>query len=139
MNDDLTKILHHYGPHSQIIKTIEELSELIQALSKDLNSIDSEEEITNQIIEEMADCYIMLGQMSILFEAKFTVLNRMHLKIARTLQAINTQIEDAEGLTSDKPLKELCKCGHQVYYHLDIQGKAMECSEYSCKCQGFQG
>ena len=56
MNDRVRKILYHYGFENQRLKTIEELSELIQALCKDDK---------DNVKEEVADCLIMLEQLKI--------------------------------------------------------------------------
>ncbi len=58
-----------YGRVNQVIKTVEELSELSQALCKILTSkfTDDNSEIFENIFEEMADVEIMLEQSKMIF------------------------------------------------------------------------
>nr|DAV89941.1 MAG TPA: nucleoside triphosphate pyrophosphohydrolase [Caudoviricetes sp.] len=58
-----------YGRVNQVIKTVEELSELSQALCKILTSkfTDDNTEIFENIFEEMADVEIMLEQCKMIF------------------------------------------------------------------------
>ncbi len=58
-----------YGRVNQVIKTVEELSELSQALCKILTSkfTDDNSEIFENIFEEMADVEIMLEQCKMIF------------------------------------------------------------------------
>lgn len=58
-----------YGRVNQVIKTVEELSELSQALCKILTSkfTDDNSEIFENIYEEMADVEIMLEQCKMIF------------------------------------------------------------------------
>lgn len=61
-----------YGRVNQVIKTVEELSELSQALCKILTSkfTDDNSEIFENIFEEMADVEIMLEQCKMMFKFK---------------------------------------------------------------------
>lgn len=59
MRDKLIRILLYFGADNQKKKCIEELSELIQAISKDNNR--------NNIIEEIADCEIMIEQLKMIW------------------------------------------------------------------------
>ena len=54
----LTAAISHYGTGAQLLKAIEELGELIQALAKSDR---------DNIAEEMADVRIMLDQLEIMF------------------------------------------------------------------------
>lgn len=58
-----------YGRVNQVIKTVEELSELSQTLCKILTSkfTDDRSEIFENIFEEMADVEIMLEQCKMIF------------------------------------------------------------------------
>lgn len=58
-----------YGRVNQVIKTVEELSELSQALCKILTSkfTDDNSEIFENIFEEMADVEIMIEQCKMIF------------------------------------------------------------------------
>lgn len=55
-------VINHYGRINQIIKCIEEMSELTQALTKYLGGE------TDNITEEIADVEIMLEQMRFIFD-----------------------------------------------------------------------
>jgi NTP pyrophosphatase (non-canonical NTP hydrolase) len=65
MNTLCEKATHKYGGIPQKVKAIEEFSELIQALCK--HSLKVSEENLNHIKEEMADCFIMLNQLTHIF------------------------------------------------------------------------
>ena len=53
----------HFGAEAQIIKAIEELGELAVELARDLNGLGR----TEAIREEMADAFIMLNQLELIF------------------------------------------------------------------------
>lgn len=69
------KALAKFGRTSQRVKTIEELGELIQAISKDLLYTESTPDgvivyghrIWHMVMDEIADCFIMLHQMRVLY------------------------------------------------------------------------
>lgn len=87
----MQKAINTYGLQNQMIKTVEELSELSQAICKavvrlnqpngatltdDLKSVDN-------IFEEMADVEIMLEQLKIMFQCKIEVGHWKNRKILR--------------------------------------------------------
>lgn len=74
-----------YGRVNQVIKTVEELSELSQALCKILTSkfTDDNSEIFENIFEEMADVEIMLEQCKMIFQCDKEVNEWKHKKIER--------------------------------------------------------
>ena len=76
----LTTFAEHYGVYSQQIKTIEECSELIQAICKCENK--------NTIIDEIADVEIMINQLKIIFDCFGEVEERIEYKINRQLERI---------------------------------------------------
>jgi hypothetical protein len=78
------KAVYHYGEDSQIIKCIEELSELIVQLSKYQNGKNNIAEIA----EEIADSRIMLEQMEIVFNCSATVKRNIGTKLNRLEQRI---------------------------------------------------
>ena len=53
-----------YGKDMQLTVAVEEFSELIKEICKNKRGADNRE----AIIEEMADCYIMLEQLEIIFD-----------------------------------------------------------------------
>jgi len=78
------ELLKKHGVNSQIAKTIEELTELSLALQHTLQGKATKE----QVVEEIADCFIMLTQMKYAFctDDEFTEsLNKKIIKAAKTL------------------------------------------------------
>lgn len=59
--DNLEYILQTYGANNQILKAVEELTELTEVLIKMVNKGDSLE----HLVDELADVYIMLEQIKI--------------------------------------------------------------------------
>ena len=59
----LERAVETYGKDMQLNVAIEELSELIKEICKHKRGEDN----LDNIIEEMADCYIMLSQLKIIF------------------------------------------------------------------------
>lgn len=80
-SENIKRIADHYGKDNQAIKTIEELSELIQAIAKGFTF-----EYRDHIIEEIADVEIMLEQMKYLMGIKEDVDIVKKNKIERTLK-----------------------------------------------------
>ena len=60
----LKKAIETYGKDMQLTVAVEEFSELIKEICKNKRGRDN----IDCIIEEMADCYIMLRQLEIIFE-----------------------------------------------------------------------
>ena len=80
MNEIFKKAIETYGAEAQLNVAIEELSELIKEICKHKRGADNKE----AIIEEMADCYIMLKQMQMIFGLGSTVIvDAMQKKIDR--------------------------------------------------------
>ena len=81
--------ISHYGCGNQIHKAIEEMSELIRALSR----MDSQENIA----EEMADVRIMLAQLEIMFG------NRAEVRAweLRKLQRLSERVHVADEIGGD--------------------------------------
>lgn len=87
-----------YGRVNQVIKTVEELSELSQALCKSLirlnytkEKISPEDDLksVDNIFEEMADVEIMLEQCKIMFQCDKEVNKWKQKKIERLARRIN--------------------------------------------------
>ncbi len=81
----LQKAINTYRVENQMIKTVEELSELSQALCKILTSkfTDDNSEIFENIFEEIADVEIMLEQCKIMFQCDKEVNKWKQEKIER--------------------------------------------------------
>ena len=81
-----SKILNHFGTVNQMVKTIEECSELSVKIAKaipncnDLNGIEIE-----QIEEEIADVLIMINQMIKLLSNQDEIDRIIEYKLNRTL------------------------------------------------------
>lgn len=76
----LEKAIETYGKDMQLNVAVEELSELIKEICKNKRGNDNRE----NIIEEMADCYIMLRQLEIIFGIKLSeIVVSMEKKIVR--------------------------------------------------------
>lgn len=92
-------IADEYGLEKQSRQCIEELSELIKAICKrdrkwgySLLSDSRECEERTNIIEEIADCKIMLSQIEYLMSAEYEVQEEMERKLDRQIR----RIEDGE-------------------------------------------
>ena len=73
MNADYDRFINAWGTSSQVLKTIGEMAELIEVLSRELISI---ERITKgfyqsptfeEILDEIADVYLMIEQLAFIF------------------------------------------------------------------------
>ena len=64
--DILRKTIETYGKDMQLTVAVEELSELIKEICKNRRGADNRE----CIVEEMADCFIMLDQLAMIFDIK---------------------------------------------------------------------
>lgn len=67
----LEKAIEVYGKDMQLTVAIEEFSELIKEICKHKRGEDNRD----NILEEMADCYIMLEQLEIIFDIDFSQIN----------------------------------------------------------------
>jgi hypothetical protein len=65
--DILEKAIKHYGAENQIMQSVEEMAELIQAISKCIRYKD-DVEARQHIAEEIADTLIMISQLIIIFD-----------------------------------------------------------------------
>lgn len=60
---DVIEIVHEYGDGNQKLKACEELCELQEAILKDVNK-----HIDSGVVEEIADVYIMLAQLEVIYD-----------------------------------------------------------------------
>lgn len=91
----ITAIGFHYGFESQSLQCIEEMAELTQAISKLRRSRGigqktekSEQECRDNVIEELADVYIMLVQMIWLVDGQEECWKKFKEKTWRQLERI---------------------------------------------------
>ena len=86
---DMWKIIAHHGYIHQKEKAIEELSELQQALARDLQGQGDRDNIA----EEIADVLIMLSQMELIYGLAAEVNTAVRDKLGRTIERIETERE----------------------------------------------
>lgn len=84
---DLWQIIAHHGYDNQKHKAIEEFSELTEELSRDLNGNGDRKNIAG----EMADSYIMLAQLELIYGNHHDVVACIREKLARTLKRIEAE------------------------------------------------
>ncbi|WKX02295.1 hypothetical protein [Candidatus Mycoplasma mahonii] len=88
--DKIQKILLVSDDRSQVLQTIEELAELIQALLKNINR---GKDNIKDIISEMADVIIMLEQLQLIYKIDDeSLIKEMKFKINRYLKKKNVNI-----------------------------------------------
>ena len=88
----LERAIETYGKDMQLTVAVEELSELIKEICKNKRGNDNIDNIT----EEMADCYIMLEQIKIIFGIKNSkIYTVMEEKLARLEERLASN-ENAE-------------------------------------------
>ena len=85
------RALKHYGPTHQLVKTVEELGELQQAIAKLWNGTDGDmDALVDHVLEEAADAVIMLGQVRLMFSdgaARMDEWKKMKIeRLARRLE-----------------------------------------------------
>ena len=74
-----------YGKDMQLNVAIEELSELIKEICKNKRGADNIDNIT----EELADCYIMMAQLEIIFDIKpISLYSWIDEKLARLEESL---------------------------------------------------
>lgn len=78
-------VIWQCGENHQITIAIEELSELIKELTKYLRNGDNEDHLS----EEMADVYIMLEQLEMIFENQLEIREYRYEKLKRLWQRLH--------------------------------------------------
>lgn len=86
----LEKAIEVYGKDMQLNVAIEEFSELIKEICKHKRGEDN----LDNIIEEMADCYIMLQQMEIIFNI---IPNKLISTTLKKLDRLAKRLEEKES------------------------------------------
>ena len=82
-------ILEHYGKEHQKLKTLEELAELQEAILHDINKGKP-----FGVLEELADVYIMLDQLQLIYEIDPDDLNAaIEFKQDRQLKRIQDELK----------------------------------------------
>lgn len=92
------KIADHYGEHNQMLKSVEEMAELIQVIMKIIvERYDSEfyaDALTDEFYSELADVYIMVEQLQYIRNKKKGTLNRMAMYVNEKLKRQLKRMED---------------------------------------------
>ena len=86
---ELWKIISAHGYRGQKEKAVEELCELATELARDLQG----DGVRDAITEEMADVYLMLGQLELMYGNAEEVRRTVEEKLARTLRRMNAEAE----------------------------------------------
>lgn len=86
----LEKAIDTYGKDMQLNVAVEELSELIKEICKNKRGRDNRD----NIIEEMADCYIMLEQLAIIYGIR---LNEIVAMMYSKMQRLENNLAESEG------------------------------------------
>lgn len=84
---DLWQIIAHYGYTHQKHKAVEEFAELTEALARDLQGQGDRDNIA----EEMADCYIVLAQLELIYGNHGEVVQAIREKLGRTLERVEAE------------------------------------------------
>lgn len=91
----IRRICEFYGPEEQFIVAIEELSELIKALTKAMRSGEEDtEKIRADIITEIADVKIVAEELTMIIGAKKEVDEEIKSKLVRQLCRIQKEEEE---------------------------------------------
>lgn len=124
MNKDLAKkILQHYGMQHQKAKAIEELAELIVALQKDV--LESKEEHSRAVLEEIADVHIMLTQLLDDEGDKTTVSLIIDKKLKRQIRRIKAENDSSRTCKNCTWYKE-----HFVHAGVCICTRSDQCGDF---------
>lgn len=86
--DDMEQIISHYGKQAQKLMVLEEMAELQKEVCKSFRGKRNRDEI----IEEMADVYIMLEQLQLMYGINDEVLEGIaQEKIERQMERMRTE------------------------------------------------
>lgn len=87
--DTYRKAIETYGAYAQTVVAIEELSELQKELCKAIRTGIGDPENRDHIAEEIADVYIMLEQMEMLYD-----LDTVDLWKAKKIERLKKRLEE---------------------------------------------
>ena len=94
LKDEIEYIADHYGIHSQLIKLMEEMSEVTKEITKLLNATDDETIIDiyrNTLPEELADLRLVYDQVVYLLGCKEKVEAMRNYKVMRQIRRIRLE------------------------------------------------
>lgn len=92
--DDMIEIIYsYYGVENQLLKSLEEFAELIRILSREASNKNglypySEEDNISNLIDELADAYIMGSQIIRIYDIEEEFKDRVEQKLLREIERI---------------------------------------------------
>lgn len=87
------RIAKHYGLKKQKIQAVQELNELSAVLLRRKDQIPNRDEHKNNLVDEIADCYVMLEQLKLLYHLKEKdVQQRITFKLNRQIERIESEV-----------------------------------------------
>lgn len=119
----LQTAIRHYGPKHQILKAIEELSELQKELAKFLGG----DRNFDRIAEETADVGIMLDQLELIFENREMVEVWREKKLERLARRMREESFRCEATNPPLTLDELREMDGEPVWCVDGRGYACWC------------
>ncbi len=99
MESDYNRFINAWGSMSQVLKSIGEMSELIEVLSRELLTIEAspmkfyQEPSFEDLLSEIADAYLMIDQLSFMF-GRDRVKEIITQKLEKALQRVE-EFEEA--------------------------------------------
>jgi NTP pyrophosphatase (non-canonical NTP hydrolase) len=115
------KAIEKFGKDNQLTVAVEEFSELTKEICKHKRGADN----LDNIIEEMADCYIMLSQLQIIFGIDYEdLMNAIDQKEKRLGKNLNPICQSLNK----------CKCGGSPKATEVYLGGAIITAKVQCKC-----
>ena len=97
--ETFSECVTRYGSSAQIMMTLEEVGELVQAIAKTQRSMKGSGDIreaVDHLSEEIADVKIMLAQLSMIFDNDLEVARYIHEKSARQQQQLDETRKPSE-------------------------------------------
>lgn len=105
----LERAIETYGEDMQLNVAIEEFSELIKEICKHKRGEDN----LDNIIEEMADCYIMMKQLEIIFDIK---IDQISAKANQKMVRLERRLAEKENKNANaKEVGKLEKVGYSPH------------------------
>ena len=108
----LQKAIYTYGKEKQMIMAMEEMSELIKELSKNMRG----ENNVEHIAEEIADVEIMLAQLKIIHNCQNRVADWRLKKIDRLKARLEQSVKISDDIETEKMKSVICDnlCRHSM-------------------------
>lgn len=109
---ELEKFIAFYGKDSRIDIAIEEMSELTKALCKERRyrtNLDKYNDILENLTDEMADVYIMLEQLMVLFGNEDNISEHIQQKIQRQSKRLEEDQSHEEQMEISFKTPKNCK------------------------------